>query len=120
MAMTTPVQMDKSTGTMSFIMPSKYWGDGLAEAPPPAEDAGVALQARDGEQVAVSTFGGYAVGSVVARKTDELLASVAQSEDWELVENTTRLLQYNDPFTVPWKRRNEVSVPVRRREVQVT
>ena len=28
-----------------FIMPSKYWGDGLAEAPPPAEDAGVALQA---------------------------------------------------------------------------
>ena len=26
------------------------------------------LEARDGEQVAVSTFGGYAVGSVVARK----------------------------------------------------
>lgn len=115
MAMTTPVQMDKSTGTMSFIMPSKYWGESLSEAPSPAEDAGVTLQARPGERVAVSIFGGYAVGSLVARKTEELLASVAESEEWELAENATRLLQYNDPFTVPWKRRNEVSVPVRQR-----
>ncbi|CAE7028500.1 unnamed protein product [Symbiodinium sp. CCMP2592] len=115
MAMTTPVQMDKSTGTMSFIMPSKYWGESLSEAPLPAEDAGVTLQERPGERVAVSIFGGYAVGSLVARKTEELLASVAESEEWELAENATRLLQYNDPFTVPWKRRNEVSVPVRQR-----
>ncbi|OLP93311.1 Heme-binding-like protein, chloroplastic [Symbiodinium microadriaticum] len=115
MAMTTPVQMDKSTGTMSFIMPSKYWGESLSEAPSPAEDAGVTLQARPGERVAVSIFGGYAVGSLVARKTEELLDSVAESEEWELAENATRLLQYNDPFTVPWKRRNEVSVPVRQR-----
>ena len=27
-------------------MPSKYWGDSLSEAPPPAPDAGVTLQAE--------------------------------------------------------------------------
>ena len=28
------------------------------------------------------------------------------------------LMQYNDPFTPPWKRRNEVAIPVRRREAE--
>lgn len=46
-------------------------------------------------------------------RTEELIDFVEKSETWEIVENTTRLMQYNDPFTVPWKRRNEVSIPVR-------
>ena len=29
-------------------MPSKYWGESLSEAPSPAEDAGVTLQAHQG------------------------------------------------------------------------
>ncbi|CAJ1460634.1 unnamed protein product [Effrenium voratum] len=112
MAMTTPVQMDRDTGSMSFIMPSKYWTS-LEDAPQPDADAGVLLEPRPRERLAVSVFGGYALGPRVARKTEELIDFVQKSEAWELAENSTRLMQYNDPFTVPWKRRNEVSVPVR-------
>lgn len=112
MAMTTPVQMDRDSGAMSFIMPSKYWTS-LETAPAPAENSGVLLRERPVETLAVSCFGGYALQATVAKKTEELIDFVEKSETWEIVENTTRLMQYNDPFTVPWKRRNEVSIPVR-------
>jgi len=47
----------------------------------------------------------------------ELVARVAAHEGWEAADagEPPLLLQYNDPFTPPWKRRNEVAVPVRRR-----
>jgi len=114
MAMTTPVQIERRTGTMSFIMPSKYWGEeALQSAPKPTEDAGVQLKSRPGELVAVSTFGGYARAKAVKERTEALLCSVGEREDIRVVDPTaTRLMQYNDPFTVPWKRRNEVSVAV--------
>ncbi|CAE8632918.1 unnamed protein product [Polarella glacialis] len=117
MAMTTPVQMDRKSGAMSFIMPSKYWGeDALQNAPPPTADAGVRLESRKAETLAVSIFGGYAMAPAVARKTEELVSAVEEgSSGWEVVDSSsTRLMQYNDPFTVPWKRRNEVSIAVRR------
>ncbi len=42
------------------------------------------------------------------------MIQLGQDDDrLELVDGESRLMQYNDPFTVPWKRRNEVSVPVR-------
>mmetsp|Transcript_112413 Transcript_112413/g.223354 ORF Transcript_112413/g.223354 Transcript_112413/m.223354 type:complete len:444 (+) Transcript_112413:76-1407(+) len=115
MAMTTPVQTEKESGVMSFIMPSRYWSNnGLNDAPEPSDGSGVALEARPSETLAVSIFGGYARGGVVQQKIDALLASVSEDERLEVVDATaTRLMQYNDPFTVPWKRRNEVSVPVR-------
>lgn len=114
MAMTTPVQVDRRTGAMSFIMPSKYWGEeALQAAPAPTEDAGVRLQSRPGETIAVSVFGGYARGRAVAERTEALLSALKQRDDMEVVDpSEIRLMQYNDPFTVPWKRRNEVSVPV--------
>jgi len=115
MAMTTPVQTERDSGVMSFIMPSRYWTkDGLSDAPKPSDGSGVALEARPGETVAVSVFGGYARGGVVQQKINALLTSVAEDQRLEVVDAAaTRLMQYNDPFTVPWKRRNEVSVPVR-------
>jgi len=114
MAMTTPVQIERRTGEMSFIMPSKYWGeDALQSAPAPAEDAGVRLDARPGETVAVSVFGGYARGRAVEERTEALLSALGQRDDLVIPDSgAVRLMQYNDPFTVPWKRRNEVSVPV--------
>lgn len=114
MAMTTPVQIERRTGEMSFIMPSKYWGaEALEGAPLPAADADVRLEPRSGETVAVSVFGGYAKGKAVEARTEALLAALSGRDDLEVTDpSNTRLMQYNDPFTVPWKRRNEVSVPV--------
>ena len=48
-------------------MPSKYW-DSLEAAPAPAEGSGVILEERPVETMAVSCFGGYALGPVVAKK----------------------------------------------------
>jgi len=35
---------------------------------------------------------------------------------WEVADpgEPPLLLQYNDPFTPPWKRRNELALPVRK------
>lgn len=114
MAMTTPVQTDAKTGAMSFIMPSTYWGaDQLQAAPAPKADAGVRLVLRPAETVAVTVFGGYARAAAVAERKQALLEALGRAESLEVPDQTaTRLMQYNDPFTVPWKRRNEVSVPV--------
>lgn len=115
MAMTTPVQMDSITGTMSFLMPSKYWGEnGIKDAPAPLEDAGVKLVVRPPETLAVTVFGGYARSAAVDKKKLELMEALAAADGVEVLDSTAmRVMQYNDPFTVPWKRRNEVSVPVR-------
>jgi len=114
MAMTTPVQTDAKTGVMSFIMPSDYWGkDQLEAAPSPTVDAGVRLVAREEEVVAVTVFGGYARTAAVAERKAALLTALASSAEVEVPDKeATRLMQYNDPFTVPWKRRNEISLPV--------
>jgi len=113
--MTTPVQTQSDSGTMSFIMPSQYWGeDALKSAPAPSEGSSVALIPVAEEIMAVTVFGGYARGKVVDQKTKALLQSIEDADDVELLDKAaTRLMQYNDPFTVPWKRRNEVAVPVR-------
>ena len=48
-------------------MPSKYWSS-LEDAPLPAANAGVSLEERPRETLAVSIFGGYALGPTVAKK----------------------------------------------------
>lgn len=115
MAMTTPVQTESKTGAMSFIMPSNYWdSDRLAAAPAPTEDAGVQLVSRPEETVAVTVFGGYARSAIVAKKREALLAALDSADNIEVPDpEASRLMQYNDPFTVPWKRRNEIAIPVR-------
>jgi len=115
MSMTTPVQVDSRTGSMSFIMPRNYWGEALEKAPAPMKDAGVRLVVRPSETVAVSVFGGYARSSIVEGKKKALLEAISRSSDAvEIVdEEAVQVMQYNDPFTVPWKRRNEVAIPVR-------
>merc|ERR1712146_311299 len=98
MAMTTPVLMDGEKGKMTFVMPSNYWkGDRLSSAPAPIEGSNVVLEKARMDEMAVLWFDG--------------------SDDYELVTPDAKpiVMQYNDPFVLPWKRRNEVAVPVRKR-----
>lgn len=131
MAMTTPVLSTPPSadgavpGSMSFVLPSRYWGVGASDGPPAPLDAGVAIASKGGgaleasDTLAALWFGGFAGKEEVARRKERLLSCVAADPEWEAAQGAEAeplLLQYNDPFTPPWARRNEVALPVRRVE----
>mmetsp|Transcript_36627 Transcript_36627/g.87419 ORF Transcript_36627/g.87419 Transcript_36627/m.87419 type:complete len:446 (+) Transcript_36627:83-1420(+) len=114
MSMTTPVY---STGegmerTMSFVLPSDYWED-EGKAPKPIEDSAVKIAPVDGCDRAVIAFSGLGRKGDVDKQRRKLIELLKSNDDWRAAEGVPVVLaQYNDPFTPPWKRRNEVSVEV--------
>jgi SOUL heme-binding protein len=128
MAMTTPVisqpprtiMQQQASGkmedgkVMSFVLPSPYWTrEGLASAPEPLEGSGVTLEYVEGGCRAVLMYGGYASQVETSKRKSMLRSALTRSEEWEAVpDEPIALAQYNDPFTPPWKRVNEVSVAV--------
>jgi len=118
MKMTTPVLKvgEGDDSQMSFVLPSEYW-DGLEAAPKPFDESGVVLEKNAGGDRAVVMFGGFAGKKDVEERKKQLLDSLAKDDEWTAEPNALVFVaQYNDPFTPPWKRRNEVSVNVVRRE----
>jgi len=117
MKMTTPVFSvgNGDARTMSFVLPSDYWqGDeAIGTAPKPLDGSAVKLTTDEGGVRAVLMFGGFGRKADVAVKSNQLLDVLSRDKEWEAVaDQPVTLAQYNDPFTPPWKRRNEVSVPV--------
>lgn len=116
MKMTTPVFTtgDGDGKEMAFVLPSTYWDeDSLSKAPSPLENSLVKLKREIGGQRAVVMFGGLATSKEVELRKQQLMTSLKADKEWGAVENATvTVAQYNDPFTPPWKRLNEVSVPV--------
>ena len=126
MKMTTPVltsnaDMDADdassigdTKEMSFVLPSSYWAeDGTARAPQPLDGSGVRLQRDEGGTRATLMFGGFANKAEVKERKAQLLALLEGDTDYVISDGAKiTLSQYNDPFTPPWKRLNEVSVQV--------
>ena len=121
---TTPEEQGSST-SMSFVLPSMYWNDEASAAPQPLPGSGVQLRRVLPEERAVLSFGGF-VRDNASREIRLLLEQLKNDPDWQVVDDIAysreynapivQLAQYNDPFTPPWKRLNEVSVRVRRRE----
>jgi len=114
MKMTTPVfsEGEGEERQMSFVMPSTFWEE-LQGAPTPLSGSGVTLTQKPGEERAVVMFGGFAGKADVEAKTKQLLAELEKNSAWSAdAEAVVNLAQYNDPFTPPWKRRNELSVKV--------
>lgn len=114
MKMTTPV-MTTEDRRMSFVLPSNYWKDDAAPPPEPLQGSGVKVEKVDGGERAVLMFGGYA--TAIDKRKQDLLEGIAEEDtEWEVVPGERPVLaQYNDPFTPPWKRLNEVSVAVQPR-----
>ena len=119
MKMTTPVlsRGEGESRQMSFVLPSDYWKeDGLKTAPTPMDGSGVMLERDEGGERAVVMFGGFAAKKNVEERTQQLLEGLSQDKEWQAdTDATVSLAQYNDPFTPPWKRLNEVyikAVPV--------
>jgi hypothetical protein len=114
MKMTTPVfsEGDGARRTMSFVLPSDYWEE-EGTAPTPMSDSAVTISSVEGGDRAVVSFAGFGRKADVAQRSDKLRALLEANEEWRAVAEAKVLLaQYNDPFTPPWKRRNEVSLSV--------
>ncbi len=111
-AMTAPVaQSAESAGewTIRFFMPSKWTMDTL----PAPNDERVRLTVTPAETVAVLSFSGDRGGKAVARRTEELRAALRDS-DFEPVGEPAAWF-YDPPWTLPFRRRNEIAIPVRER-----
>lgn len=111
-AMTAPVaQSADASGewTIRFFMPSKWTMDTL---PTPNDDR-VRLTVVPPETVAVLTFTGDRGPQAVARRTEELRKALRDS-DFELVGEPAAWF-YDPPWTLPFRRRNEIAVAVRER-----
>lgn len=116
MKMTTPVLTvgEEDSRTMSFVLPSSYWDENdLSAAPTPLRNSAVKVTSVPGGERAVLAFGGFGRKADVSFRKRKLYDLLNSDEEWEAIKDAPiTLAQYNDPFTPPWKRRNEVSVAV--------
>ena len=114
MKMTTPVfsEGEEANKKMSFVLPSDYWQED-GTAPKPLSDSAVKVSSVEGCDRAVLAFSGFGRKSDVDNRSNKLREILASDKEWVAVEDAPVILaQYNDPFTPPWKRRNEVSLLV--------
>ncbi|MFM9034569.1 MAG: SOUL family heme-binding protein [Mycobacterium sp.] len=106
-AMTAPVSAQRGGSgqwVIRFFMPSKQTLDTL----PTPNDERVRLVAVPGERVAVLRFSGIASPEAVATRTAELLKTLQDSAVEPAGEPVTWF--YDPPWTIPFRRRNEVAV----------
>lgn len=107
-SMTSPVHMDinNSTSTMSFVMPSSYNKENL----PKPDNDNVKIEKTEDEYVAVIRFGGYASDNVIKKHSDILVKLL--TEKGIAYYGNFRYLGYNPPYEFIG-RRNEIIVLVR-------
>jgi hypothetical protein len=112
LAMTMPVETVAApkagaNGTMAFYLgPSSAAGS----FPEPA-DGNVRVQVVPARTVAVVRFAGFATTGAVERTRRALGAQLAQ-DGVNVRKQPLSVLQYNPPYTLPHRRRNELAVPV--------
>ena len=109
-AMTAPVTMeaaaDATRWRIHFVMPSRWR---LAELPRPL-DPEVKLREVPAHRVATITFSGWTTRSNIAENTARLQAWLtAQGLQ---AGGPPQVARYNDPFTLPWNRRNEILIDI--------
>jgi hypothetical protein len=111
-AMTSPVHMEinDSSASMSFVMPSNYTKDNL----PRPNNSEVNIQTTPDEYVAVITFGGFSTNDNIEKHTI-LLGNALKAHNISYYGNF-RYLGYNPPYQL-FDRRNEVIVSVNEKDI---
>ncbi len=109
-AMTAPVTVEPAGGEqwrLHFVMPEDTRTRGL----PKPVDPSVSLREVPRHRMAVVRFGGFTTESSITEQTQRL-------REWMTLQGLqsageAQIARYNDPFTLPWNRRNEIMIPVR-------
>lgn len=104
-AMTVPVgQVPYENGhEISFMMPARYDQGTL----PTPDNANIVFRETAPERLAVSSFSGWA-GEAQLRRQAARLRDMLERDGHRVLAGP-RYAYYDDPFTLPWKRRNEVA-----------
>lgn len=109
-AMTAPVAQSNTGGTgnsvIRFYMPSKWSMDTLPEP----DDSSVTVVEVPGERFAVLRFSGDRSNTAITAKSAELLQALYNSEF--TTDGPPVAWFYDPPWTLPFRRRNEVAVPL--------
>ncbi|MBI1317668.1 MAG: heme-binding protein [Candidatus Hydrogenedens sp.] len=110
-AMTSPVtQTEAGEGEegqwVMFIMPGEYTLDTL----PKPNNERVELVEIPARAMAVITFSGWGGSNMMQKKREELETALA-AEGFEINGKPT-YARYDPPWTMPWRRQNEVMLPV--------
>jgi hypothetical protein len=106
-AMTAPVTSqwnEDGTYEIGFIMPSEW----TMETLPVPNNKSITISQKSSYKVAVWTFWGYAKPADVAKK--KTLFQQALTQEWIQTQWNITLAQYNDPWTPPRMRTNELWV----------
>ena len=110
-AMTAPVAQFRNADnrwTIRFFMPSKW----TIETLPQPDDDDVNLVTVPAETVAVLRFAGDRSAEAVARRTDQLRKALRDNAVEPAGEPVAWF--YDPPWTLPFRRRNEVAIPLTR------
>ena len=107
--MTTPVTQAKSNGAwvVRFGMPKDYTKETL----PKTNDGRIRFVTSKTSKRAVIRFSGFARDKVIAKQTKLLEVFIAQQKC--VVLGDPLIAYYDDPFTFPWNRRNEIMIEVK-------
>ena len=103
--MTTPVIMND--GAMEFVLPSGI----VADTAPLPNTNDIFIKDIPAATVATLEFTGFVTDGEIARQRalleDALLADGVRYDNLSF-----KVFQYNPPYTLPWRRRNEVSLKI--------
>lgn len=107
-AMTAPVTVEPRDGgwRLHFVMPSQ---ESLSTLPKPMSSE-VAIRQVPAHDVAAIRFSGWTTESSIQSNTAELQTWMGKKN--LKAAGPPRVARYNDPFTLPWRRRNEILIPV--------
>ena len=102
--MTAPVTVkpDSEQWVLHFVMPDNYE---FSQLPVP-NNKNVILKKIEAHFAAVVVFSGFTTDKKIKNKTESLRAWL-QSKSYN-ISGPQQIARYNDPFTLPWLRRNEI------------
>ena len=102
--MTAPVTVkpDNEGWVLHFVMPSNY---DMSQLPVPNNNS-ILLKKIEAHLAAVIIFSGFTTDAKIQNKTEELKVWL-EKKDFKIA-GPQQIARYNDPFTLPWLRRNEI------------
>jgi hypothetical protein len=106
--MTAPVTVTPiPTGwRLHFVMPSQEKFDTL----PKPINSQVSLRRVSEHDMVSIRFSGWATANAIKENTDRLI-EWARARQLTMV-GAPQVARYNDPFTLPWRRRNEILIEI--------